>query len=118
MSTWALTPEQRPATRPPHPLDVLALALHKELAPQGWEVWSFVDGIEVTCRCGQRVTITAGNSEDVRQLTLTPKPDRAGSVVLTDLNGLRSADHVSRTLGFLCSRHTAELPHASTAPQS
>ncbi|HWU09683.1 MAG TPA: hypothetical protein VN520_25445 [Streptomyces sp.] len=114
MSTWFLSPEQRPAPQPPHPLDALATTLHNDLAPQGWEVWSFLDDIEVTCPCGQRVAVTTDNSAGTRRWTLTPESEPAGTVVLTDLNGLSSVDHVSRILGFLCSRHTDD---AATAMQ-
>ncbi|MEU5661877.1 hypothetical protein [Streptomyces longwoodensis] len=106
MSTWSLGPELRPASKPPHPLVALFTTLHNELAPHGWEVWSYIDGIEVTCPCGQQVAVTTDNSTGTRRWTLTPESERAGTVVLTDLNGLSSADHVSRILGFLCSRHT------------
>lgn len=117
MSTWMLRPERRPAPLPPHPLDALAVALNEELAPQGWEVCSFIDGIEVTCRCGQRVTVTADSSEGTGRWALTPETETATPVVLTDLAGLRGADYVGSVLGFLCSGHAAELPPASTAPQ-
>lgn len=116
MSTWALTPEQRPAPKPPHPLIVLVVALHKELAPQGWEVWSLIESIEVICPCGQEVTVTSDNSEGVRRWTLTPEAELARSVVLTDLNGLSSADYVSRALGFLCSQHSDDIATTSPVP--
>jgi hypothetical protein len=109
MSTWYLTPEQRPAPQSPHPLDALADTLHEALAPQGWEVWSFIDSIEVTCPHGQQVTVTLDSNEGIRRWTLTPSAELAGSAVLTDLGGLRSADYVSGALGFLCSRHTDEM---------
>ncbi|MFF4188402.1 hypothetical protein ACFYZ9_34915 [Streptomyces sp. NPDC001691] len=115
MSTWFLSPEQRPAPQPPHPLDALADTLHKVLAPQGWEVWSFLDDIEVTCPHGPQFTVTMDNDEGVRSWTLTSSAEPAGSAVLTDLDGLHSADYVSSALGFLCSRHTDDV--ATVAPQ-
>jgi hypothetical protein len=75
-------------------------------------VWSFLDGIEVTCPHGPQVTVTTDNNEGVRRWTLTPSAEPADSAVLTDLGGLRSADYVSGTLGFLCSRHTDDVATA------
>ncbi|MEV8336488.1 hypothetical protein [Streptomyces niveus] len=102
MTKWVLTPEKPPAVRDGRsPLDVVASALVRELTPQGWEIWAYIDSIEVTCLRGRKFTITRDARQDAASWRLGHVANDALSITLTETGSLDVAHHTVSALRFL-----------------